>query len=44
MILLLLAFAFLCGVPIGIIFGIVLVMKMNVPERDDADIDYSGGA
>jgi hypothetical protein len=44
MILLLLAFAFLCGVPIGIILGIVLLWKVNVPERDDADIDYSGGA
>jgi ABC-type amino acid transport system permease subunit len=39
----LLALAFLCGVPIGIILGIVLLWKMNVPERDD-DIDYSGGA
>jgi hypothetical protein len=39
----LLAFAFLCGVPFGLILGLVLVMKMNVPERDD-DIDYSGGA
>lgn len=39
---LLLALAFLCGIPFGIILGIVLLWKMNVPERDD-DVDYSGG-
>jgi hypothetical protein len=39
---LLLAMAFLCGVPIGIIIGIVVFWRMNVPERGD-DVDYSGG-
>jgi predicted MFS family arabinose efflux permease len=36
----LLAAAFLCGVPFGIILGMVLVWRMNVPERDP---DYSDG-
>lgn len=40
---LLLAIAFLCGIPLGIILGMVLVWRMNVPERDDRDVDYSGG-
>jgi hypothetical protein len=39
----LLAAAFLCGVPLGIILGMVLVWRMNVPERGD-EPDYSGGA
>lgn len=38
----LLALAFLCGVPLGMILGMVLVWRMNVPERGD-DVDYSGG-
>lgn len=36
----LLGAAFLCGVPFGIILGMVLVWRMNDPERDP---DYSGG-
>lgn len=40
---LLLAFAFLCGIPTGIIIGAIIVLRVNVPERGDEDIDYSGG-
>lgn len=43
MIVLLLTAAFLCGVPFGVILGMVLLWRMNVPERGD-EPDYSGGA
>jgi hypothetical protein len=40
---LLLAMAFLCGVPIGIIIGIVVFWRMNKPARDNDELDYSDG-
>ena len=41
---LLLAAALLCGVPIGLIIGLVLGAKMvRARRRRDDDLDYSGG-
>jgi hypothetical protein len=40
---LLMSLAFLCGVPIGIIIGIVVFWRMNVPDRGDDELDYSDG-
>lgn len=40
---LLLTLAFLCGVPIGIILGLIVAWRMYRPERGDREIDYSGG-
>jgi hypothetical protein len=41
---LLLAAAFLCGVPFGVILGIIVLWRMNGGAQwDDNDIDYSGG-
>jgi uncharacterized Tic20 family protein len=37
----LLALAFLCGVPFGVILGVIVLWRMNAPDQDD--IDYSGG-
>ena len=42
MIVLLLAAAFLCGVPFGFIVGLVAVWYANRPARGE-DVDYSGG-
>lgn len=41
---LLLAVALLCGVPVGLIIGLVLGAKMyRVTRKRDDDLDYSGG-
>lgn len=42
MIVALLAAAFLCGIPFGVILGMVLLWRMNVPERGD-DGEFDGG-
>lgn len=38
----LLSLAFLCGVPIGIILGLLVFWRLNKPARED-DLDYSDG-
>ena len=40
---LLLAAAFLCGVPAGAIIGLVTVWCMTKPERTGDELDYSDG-
>ena len=41
---LLLAAALLCGVPVGLIIGLVLGIRLcRVTRRRDDDLDYSGG-
>ncbi len=43
---LLLAFALLCGVPVGVIIGLVLgsrLYRATRRRRDGGDVDYSGG-
>lgn len=42
-IVLLLAFALLCGVSVGAIIGLALGWVVFAPEPDAPDIDYSGG-
>lgn len=39
----LLAFAFLCGIPTGVIVGALIVLRMTAPDQTVDDIDYSGG-
>jgi uncharacterized Tic20 family protein len=39
----LLAAAFLCGMPVGAIIGLVVVWHMTKPERRDDELDYSDG-
>ena len=38
----LVALAFLCGVPLGIIVGLVIAWRMNKPDREDV-FDYTDG-
>jgi uncharacterized Tic20 family protein len=42
MMLMLLSAAFLCGVPFGFILGMLVVWRMNKPDRED-ELDYSDG-
>jgi uncharacterized Tic20 family protein len=39
----LLAAAFLCGIPFGAIIGLVVVWHMTKPDRVDDELDYSDG-
>ena len=39
---LLVTLAFLCGVPLGIIVGLVIAWRMNKPDREDV-FDYTVG-
>jgi uncharacterized Tic20 family protein len=39
----LLAAAFLCGVPFGFILGMLVVWRMNRPDRYEKELDYSDG-
>lgn len=39
---LLVTLAFLCGVPLGIIVGLVIAWRMNKPDQEDV-FDYSDG-
>lgn len=43
MIVLLLTAAFLCGVPLGIIVGIIIAWRMTKPARYEEELDYSDG-
>jgi uncharacterized Tic20 family protein len=38
----LLSAAFLCGLPFGFILGMLVVWRMNKPDRED-ELDYSDG-
>jgi uncharacterized Tic20 family protein len=40
---LLLAAAFLCGIPFGFILGMLVVWRMTKPDRVDDELDYSDG-
>lgn len=42
MIVILLSAAFLCGIPLGFIVGMLVVWRLNKPARED-ELDYSDG-
>ena len=43
MMLVLLTAAFLCGVPIGVIAGMVIGWRLARPGKHEPDLDYSDG-
>lgn len=43
MIVALLSLAFLCGMPVGFVIGLLVVWRMTKPDRSDDELDYSDG-